>query len=280
MWRGWEAVPTPGAEGPCSAPCSANAPAPCGTVPALRQIWSFPAGIEVVKAEGREESFSFWDAFPHGESKIQHRLSQAEPHGILFVTVPSASWNCSVLGREHRVQAVVSSCFSISGTEFVPQTTGSSGHPTFPEVSIQELQPVIQPAEEDFILHPSSLILHPSSFILHPSSFIFHPSSFTELFSIPAQQDPADSLLSGLELAKSRQQLRVPVTTVPKLCRCRVNWPRHSRVLPATGVGLWNPKVSVCRPPDLGCGLPSLGMCGPQDLGLWNFGVMEPQVWV
>lgn len=105
-----------------------------------------------------------------------------------------------------------------------------------------------------------------------------------ELFPIPAQQDPANSFPGGLELAKSRQQLRVPVTMAPKLWQCRLNWPQH-RVLLATVLGLWNPKcgfvdpkVGVCRPADLVCRLPSLGICGSQGLGLWNFRVMEFQV--
>lgn len=45
--------------------------------------------------------------------------------------------------------------FLAQGIEFVPQTTRGSGHPTFPEVSIQESQPTLQPAEEDSILLPS-----------------------------------------------------------------------------------------------------------------------------
>lgn len=98
---------------------------------------SFPITTESVKPEGRaaawreREGFSFWDVFPSRRGK---NPAEAEPCGILFAVIPSASRNFPVLRREHRVQALVCSSLSTQGTQFVPQTTRNSGHPTFPEV--------------------------------------------------------------------------------------------------------------------------------------------------
>lgn len=77
---GWEAVPTPGAERPCSAPCCAHAPAPCGTVPPLRQIRSFPVGIEVVKAEGRAAAWTHGKLFLLGCFPSRRVKNPAEAH--------------------------------------------------------------------------------------------------------------------------------------------------------------------------------------------------------
>lgn len=77
---GWEAVPTPGAERPCSAPCCAHAPAPGGTVPPLRQIRSFPVGIEVVKAEGRAAAWTRGKLFLLGCFPSRRVKNPAEAH--------------------------------------------------------------------------------------------------------------------------------------------------------------------------------------------------------
>lgn len=80
----------------------------------------------------------------------------------------------------------------------IPRGIHPGIHPGFPHS-----HPGIHPGG----IHPGIAACTPT---FHLSSFILHGGK-DELFPIPAQQDPANSLLGGLELAESGQQLRVPV---------------------------------------------------------------------
>lgn len=206
------------------------------------QIWSFPVTIELVKPEGRAAARRSRKLFLLGcfpSWRVRNR-AQVEPLGILFAVIPC--WPHGI--------ALCSGGNIESKPLFVPVSAlrALSLFPKPPE--IQDIPHSQRSPSRNHSPHCSS----EEDFILHPSW-----GGKDELLPIPAQQDPASSLLGGLELAKSQQQLQVPIMMAPKLWQCQVDWPQR-RVLPATVLGLWNPKC--------GFGDPKVRVCRPQSWGL------------